>query len=233
MWRLKLARLAVNLMLAAAVETILCLQTVSAAPISAIDPHSGEPAQGGPPSCTAGSLLEKKTTPPDPLIDVPGAHIPDAGTLYSVEATGWPGAGLFFDHSPTIASESSLFDSREFEPNVADDNHKYWASAICVFPDSYLRARGEDDDDCKVVKPDADASEVLTLPFLAILGWGLVIVTVAGSYNVFGNWRVRRWVRRVAAQGVEVGAAKQRGVARGTDRRSSSRSKPRSRRYAG
>jgi hypothetical protein len=32
-----------------------------------------------------------------------------------------------------------------------------------------------------------DESEVLTLPFLAILGWGLVIVTVTGLYNVCGN----------------------------------------------
>jgi hypothetical protein len=231
MWRLKLARLAVNLMLAAAVETILCLQTVSAAPISAIDPHSGEPAQGGPPSFTASSFLETKTTPPDPLIDVPGAHIPAEGTLYSVEATGWRGAGLFFDHSPTIASESGLFESREFELNVADDNHKYWASAICVLPDSYFRARGEDDDDCKIVKPDADASEVLTLPFLAILSWGLVIVTVAGLYNFCSNWRVRRSLRRVGAEGLS--AAKQRGIARGTASRSSYRRKPRSRRYAG
>jgi len=231
MWRLKLARLAVNVILAATVETILCLQTVSAAPISAIDPHSGEPVHGGPPSFTASPLLEKKTIPSDPLIDVPSVHIPAEGTLYSIEAMGWRGAKLFFDHFPTIASLSGLFDSREFELNVSDDKHKYSASTTCVYPDSYLRTLGGGEDDCGVVNPDE--SEVLTLPFLAILGWGLVIVTVAGLYNFYANRRVRRWFRRVGAQGVGVGAARQRGNARGTARRSSSRSKPRSRRYAG
>jgi hypothetical protein len=231
MWRLKLARLAVNLMLAAAAETILCLQTVSAAPISAIDPHSGEWVHGGPPSFTAGSLLVKKTSPSDPLIDVPSAHILAEGTLYSIEATGWRGAGLFFGHFPTIASESGLFASREFELNVADDKHKYSVSTTCVYPDSYLRTLGGGKDECGVVNPDE--SEVFTLPFLAILGWGFVIVTVAGLYNFYANRRVRRWSRRVGAQGVGVGAERQRGNARGTARRSSSRNGPRSRRYAG
>jgi hypothetical protein len=229
MRRLKLARLAVNLMLAAVVETILCLQTAGAAPIPALDPHSGESVYGGPPSFTASSLLEKKTIPPDPPSDVASAHIAAEGTLYSIEATGRRGAGLFSDHVPTIASVSGLFDSKEFELNVADDKRKYSASTRCVYPDSYLRTRGGGEDDCGVVNPDE--SEVLTLPFLAILGWGLVIVTVTGLYNVCGNWRVRRWLRRVGAQGVS--AARQRGVARRTARRSSSRSKPRSRRYAG
>ena len=229
MWRLKLSRLAVNLLLAAAAATILCLQTVSAAPISAIDPHSGEPVHGGPPSFTAFSLREKKTTPSDPPSDVPSVHISVEGTLYSIEASGWRGAGLFFDHLSTIASVSGLFDSREFELNVSDDKHKYSISTTCVYPDSYLRTLDGGEDDCGVVNPDE--SEVFTLPFLAILGWGLVIVTVAGLYNLCGNWRVRRWLRRVGAQGV--GGAKRRGVARGTSRRSSSRSKQRSRRYAG
>jgi len=223
--------LAVNVILAAAAATILCLQTVSAAPISAIDPHSGEPVHGGPPSFTAFSLLEKKTTPSDPPSDVPSVHISVEGTLYSIEASGWRGAGLFFDHLSTIASVSGLFDSREFELNVADDKHKYSASTTCVYPDSYLRTLGGGEDDCGVVSPGQ--SEVLTLPFLAILGWGLVIVTVAGLYNFCGNWRVRRSLRRVGAQGVGAGVARQRGNARGTTRRSSSRSKQRSRRYAG
>jgi len=207
--------LAVNVMLAAAAATILCPQSVSAAPISATDPHSGEAVHGGSPSFTASSLI-------------PGVHIPAAeGTLYSIEATGWRGAGLFFEHFPTIALVSSWFDSREFELNVADDKYKYSASTTCVYPDSYLRTLGGGADDCGVV--NSDESEVLTLPFLAILGWGLVIVTVAGLYNVYGNWRVRRWFRRAGAQGVGVGARRPRGMAR----RSSSRSKPRSRRYAG
>jgi len=211
--------LAVNVMLAAAAATILCLQTVSAVPISAVDPLSGESVRGGPPPLAVSSLI-------------PGVHIPAAeGTLYSSEATGWRGAGLFFDYFPTIASVSSWFDSREFELNVADDKYKYSASTTCVYPDIYLRTLGGGADDCGVVNPDE--SEVLTLPFLAILGWELVIVTVAGLYNVYGNWRVRRGLRRVGAQGVGVGAARQRGNARGMARRSRSRSKPRSRRYAG
>ena len=230
MWRFKLARSAVDVILAAAVETFLCLQTVSAAPISAIDPHSGESVHGDPPSFTASSFVAKKSISSDPLIDVPSAHIPAEGTLSSIAATGWRGAKLFFDHFSTIASVSGLFDSREFELNVSDDTHKYSASTTCIYPDSYLHTLGGGEDECEVVNPDE--SEVLTLPFLAILGWGLVIVTVAGLYNFCGNWRIRRWLRRVGAQGVGVGAAKRRGVARGTARRSSSRSKPRSRRYA-
>jgi hypothetical protein len=229
MRRIKLARLALNLMLAAAVKTILCLQTAGAAPLPAIDPHSGDSVHGDPPPFTASSLLEKKTIPPDPPSDVPSVHIAAEGTLYSIEATGWRGAGLFFDHFSTIASVSGLFDSGEFELNVSDDKHKYSSSTSCVYPDSYLRTLDGGQDDCGVVNPDE--SEVFTLPFLAILGWGLVIVTVAGLYNLCGNWRVRRSLRRVGAQGI--GAARQRSIAPGTARRSSSRRKPRSRRYAG
>jgi hypothetical protein len=221
--------LAVNVILAAAAATILCLQTVSAAPISAIDPHSGETVCGDPPPLTVSYLLEKKTIRSDSPIDLPSVHISAEGTLYSIEATGSRGAGLFFDHFSTIASVSGLFDSGQFELNVSDDKHKYSASTTCVYPDSYLRTLDGGEDDCGVVNPDE--SEVFTLPFLAILGWGLVIVTVTGLYNLCGNWRVRRWLRRVGAQGV--GGAKRRGVARGTARRSSSRNGPRSRRYAG
>src|ERR1700730_13582011 len=210
MWRFKLARSAVDVILAAAVETFLCLQTVSAAPISAIDPHSGESVHGDPPSFTASSFVAKKSISSDPLIDVPSAHIPAEGTLSSIAATGWRGAKLFFGHFPTIASESGLFASREFELNFADDKHKYSVSTTCVYPDSYLRTLGGGKDECGVVYPDE--SEVFTLPFLAILGWGLVIVTVAGLYNFYANRRVRRWFRRVGAQGVGVGAARQRGV---------------------
>src|SRR5260370_42635120 len=111
MWRLKLARLAVNVILAATVETILCLQSVSAAPISAIDPHSGEPVHGGSPSFMASSLI-------------PSVHISAEGTLYSIEATGWRGAGGFFDHLPAIASVSGVFDSREVRVNGTDDKTK-------------------------------------------------------------------------------------------------------------
>lgn len=210
-----LAGLAVNAILAAAVGTAFCLQSVGAAPISAADPHSAEPVRGAP------SFVRDRTAQSDPVTDVPSIHIPAGGSANPSGATDWRGA-------KTLVNS---FDSREFELNVSDD--KYSDAAACVYPDSYLRTLAGGQDDCGVIKPGVDESEVLTLPFLAICGWAVVILAVAGLRHFYRNWRVRRWLRRAGVQRIVLGAARPRSTARDTTRRTSSRSRPRPRRYAG
>jgi hypothetical protein len=200
---------------------------VSAAPISTIDLRCDEFVPVGPPSYTASRLREEKTIPADPLIDVLSVATAAKGSLYSIEATGWDPAELFSGQFPAIASAIGLFESIDFGLNITDGKHQSPGSMICGDPDSYLRTLGGEDD-CVVAGPVG--SGVLTLPFLVILGWACVILTVVGFYRLYGNWKVRRWRRREGARGVGADAAKPRGVARGLARRSSPRGKPR---YAG
>src|SRR5207244_11474862 len=86
-----------------------------------------------------------------------------------------------------------LFDSRPLELSPSDESYKiYSAPGACVYPDSYLRRLAGGPDDCQVIQPDDDESGVLALPFLAVSGWAMVILAVAGLHHFYGNWRVRR-----------------------------------------
>ena len=233
MRRLRLTRPAVIATLAAAVVMILGLQTVSTAPLSTIDPYTAELMRGAPAFFNFSSALERKTTRSDPAIDL-ADHTPAGHIASSFEVTGWRKTELLFDYFSVIPSFSGLFDTREFELNVSDDKYKPYSNlAGCVFTDNYLRSSGGGREECGVMKPREDESGVLTLPFLAVSSWALVIFAIAGLYHFYGHWRVRWWLRRMRARGVAIRSPNPRSAAPSRARRSSSRSKPRSRRYAG
>src|SRR5262249_10839720 len=132
---------------------------------------------------------------------------------------------------------SRLFDTREFELNLADDKHRLYPDPPnCVFPDSYLRLLSGGRDDCNTINPGEEDSEILTLPFLALLGWTLVILAVAASHRFYGYWQMRQSLGRVAPRVVAIGAADPRVMTRRRLKRSSSRGRSprhRRRRYAG
>jgi hypothetical protein len=102
-----------------------------------------------------------------------------------------------------VTAVSDLFDAREFELSLLDENYKLYSDAgTCVYPESYLRTLAGGEDECGVLKPGAGDPEGFGLPFLALSGWALLILAVAGLHYAYGNWRVRRWRRRLLAQGI-------------------------------
>ena len=126
----------------------------------------------------------------------------------------------------TSAPAKSWFDTREFEFTTADDNSAaLFDAGGCVYPDSYLRSLGGGPDECSVLMPGEDKSAILTLPFLALSGWVLAICGLAGLRRAYGNWRTRRWVRRLHDRGLTSPPV--------DPRHSNSRGRRRPRRYAG
>jgi len=204
--------LLVGAALAATTEVVSCLQLACAAPI---DPHSA---------------IEKQTTAPDRA----NPDIRTGYTVRAIEAAARHELESFVHYVPEIITLTGLFAAREFEPSISDDNHKMYSGPDrCAYPDSYLRTLDGTKDECWVAKPGMVEREFLTLPFFALSAWGLIILTIASLPRLYGRWRVRRWLRRVGAQGVGRSAASSRGVAAHTRRRSSSRRKARPRSYAG
>jgi hypothetical protein len=123
-----------------------------------------------------------------------------------------------------------LFRSREFELSVTEDEYKRHSRPVsCVNSESILRRLAGGAEDCPAIKPGVEESEVFNLPFLAICGWALVVLGVAGLHRLYGIWRVRRWLRRMRAQGLVPSAPATRRLAERRARRPSSRAKPRSR----
>jgi hypothetical protein len=217
--------LAITTFLAAAIAASACPKTVTAGPTAAIEPHSTEFLR------RAASVVEKTTETSVATAEVPNSHTLREGSLVAVEETVHHQAELFVN----LFSASGLFDSPELEPNLADDRYKPNSDrGACVYSDSYLRTLGGGTDDCGVLKPGEDEPAVFTLPFLALSGWAFVILAVAGLHYVRGQWRVRRWRRRMLVQGIAIGAPKRRGTAGTTARRSTSRGRPHAQRqYAG
>ena len=130
---------------------------------------------------------------------------------------------------------ASWFDGRELKLSAAGDDKSemFVDPAACVYPDAFLRLLAGGRDDCGLLKPGADDSEILTLPFLALAAWVLVICGVAGLHYFHRNWRVWRWLRSMRAQGlVPSGTNWRRSPQRG-HRRSSRQHRTASRRYAG
>ena len=96
------------------------------------------------------------------------------------------------------------FDKRELKLGAAGDDKSamFVDPAACVYPDAFLRSLAGGRDDCGLLKPGADESEILTLPFLALSAWVLVICGVAGLHHFYRNWRLWRWLRSMRAQGL-------------------------------
>jgi hypothetical protein len=215
--------LAVRVTLVAAVQVMLSLRTPSAAPIAVTDPHSAGPFRGAPP-------VEKPTTASDAASEQIAAEIGE----YTIEATGWREPELRAGDFPTIAPMNGLFGSRESELQISDEKNKpYSDTPVCVHPDARSRMVVGSEDECRMVKSWGIESVILSVPFLALSGWALVILIVAGLYRLYGNWRIYQWLRRARARGIKVRPPRSRVAYRGTGRRTSSRGRTRSRRYAG
>jgi hypothetical protein len=140
--------------------------------------------------------------------------------------------------APDVASEAvpshGWFDETELKLSATDDKFDVLVDpSACVYPDSFLRILAGGRDDCGFLNPGTDESEILTLPFLALSGWILVICVVAALYYFHRNWRVRRWLRRMQAQGFVRSPARSLRSSGHRAHRSGRRHRAGSRRYAG
>src|SRR5690348_16436741 len=108
------------------------------------------------------------------------------------------------DGAPQTDSFGGWFDERELKLGAAGDDKSdmFVDPTACIYPEAYLRSLAGGRDDCGVLKPGRDETEALTLPFLALSGWMLVVCAVAALHHFHHNWRVRRWLRRMEAQGL-------------------------------
>ena len=127
------------------------------------------------------------------------------------------------------------FDGRELKLSAAGDDKSemFVDPAACVYPDAFLRLLAGGRDDCGLLKSGADETEILTLPFLALTAWVLVICGVAGLHYFHRNWRLWRWLRSLRAQGFVPSATNWRRPPQRRHRRSSRHHRAASRRYAG
>ena len=138
------------------------------------------------------------------------------------------------DAAPGADPTAGWFDDRELKLSAAGDDKSdmFVDPAACVYPDAYLRSLAGGRDDCGLLKPGADEYEILTLPFLALSAWVLVICAIAGLHHFYRNWRVWRWLRSMRAQGLVPSGNWRRRLHR-RHRRSSQHRRTASRRYAG
>jgi hypothetical protein len=127
------------------------------------------------------------------------------------------------------------FDERELKLSVAggDKSDMFVDPTACVYPDAFLRNLAGGRDDCGLLKPGPDVSEILTLPFLALSAWLLVICAIAGLHYFHRNWRLWRWLRSMRAQGLAPITTNWRRPPQRRHRRSSRHRRTASRRYAG
>ena len=134
----------------------------------------------------------------------------------------------------TADPTAGWFDGRELKLSAAGDDKSdaFVDPAACVYPDAFLRALAGGRDDCGLLKPGADEYEILTLPFLALSAWVLVICGIAGLHQFYRSWRVWRWLRSMRAQGLVPSGNWRRRLPR-RHRRPSRHRRTASRRYAG
>ena len=127
------------------------------------------------------------------------------------------------------------FDDRELKLSAAGDDKSdmFVDPTACVYPDAYLRSLAGGRDDCALLKPGTDESEILTLPFLALSAWVVVICAIAALHHFHRNWRLWRWLRSKRAQGLVPSGTNWRRPPRRRRRRSSRHGRTASRRYAG
>src|SRR5215469_13038989 len=197
--------------IAAIAATVLSLQAPSAAPVSTIDPQSADLVAAVPYSSQAFSGVESSTPAVESLkqfeIVPPGEQLLPAGPV-----AGWfAGGGTEFGLS---GDKSAL----QTDP------------AACLYLDSYLhRARGERDD-CRILTP-GDDSKILTLPYLALSAWALVVIAAAGAYHLYRRYQVRRWLHQLRGRGLAPPVASRRVQVARRSRRLRSRGRSRRRSY--
>jgi hypothetical protein len=206
-----LPRLVIIAVLAAALPAVLSMQTAGPAAAPLVDTHPAA-VLVGPPS-VAGA--ETRTAQPHSIEPAAAAGAVDA-RMEADPPAGW-------------------FDGRELRLSAAGDDKSemFVDPAACVYPDAFLRLLAGGRDDCGLRKPGADETEILTLPFLALTAWVLVICGVAGLHYFHRNWRLWRWLRSLRAQGFVPSATNWRRPPQRRHRRSSRHHRAASRRYAG
>ena len=167
-----LPRLVIIWVLAAALPAVWSMQTAGPAAAPLIE---AQPAEVLRPPPLAGA--ETRAAQPRSIDPAAAAGAVDA-TAQADPMAGW-------------------FDKRELKLGAAGDDKSamFVDPAACVYPDAFLRALAGGRDDCGLLKPGADEYEILTLPFLAVSAWVLVICGVAGLHHFYRNWRLRRWLR--------------------------------------
>jgi hypothetical protein len=206
-----LPRLVIIAVLAAALPAVLSMQTAGPAAAPLVDTHPAEVLVGPPPVAGA----ETRTAQPHSIEPAAAAGAVDA-RMEADPPAGW-------------------FDGRELRLSAAGDDKSemFVDPAACVYPDAFLRLLAGGRDDCGLRKPGADETEILTLPFLALTAWVLVICGVAGLHYFHRNWRLWRWLRSLRAQGFVPSATNWRRPPQRRHRRSSRHHRTASRRYAG
>ena len=199
--------------IAAGVLTVLSMTVVSAAPILAID------------------LYPAVFAPPAPLVSQTPPFIEDVTALQEPAPVGFFGLSKEF---LTIGLAGGWFDTAGVEPGIADDRFALQIDpGSCIYPDSYFRSLAAGENDCRVLRPGGDHSEIFTLPFVAVSAWTLVILAGAGFYHVHRTWRARRWLHHLRGQGLAPQNASRRGHSVRGSREQRSRARSRRRSYAG
>jgi hypothetical protein len=136
------------------------------------------------------------------------------------------------DAAPGAEPIAGWFDERELKLSAGGDDKSemFVDPAACVYPDAFLRSLAGGRDDCGLLKPGTDESDILTLPFLAVSAWVVSICAIAALHHFHRNWRLWRWLSSMRAQGLVPSATNWR---RPLHRRSSRHSRTASRRYVG
>jgi hypothetical protein len=206
-----LPRLVIIAVLASGLPAVLLMQTAGPAPAPLVEAQPAEFLVAPLPPLGA----ERKTANPysiDPAVVIPA-----------------------IDAAPGADPAAGWFDERELKLGTAGDDKSdmFVDPAACVYPDAFLRSLAGGRDDCGLIKPGADVSEFQTLPFLALSAWVLVICAIAAFHRFHRNWRLRRWLRRMRAQGLAPSATNWRRPPQRRHRRSSRHGRTASRRYAG
>lgn len=127
------------------------------------------------------------------------------------------------------------YDLRELKlsPAGGDKSDMFVDPNACVYPDAFLRSLAGGRDDCSLLKPGTDESEIFNLPFLALTAWVVLIGAIAALHHFYRNWRLWRWLRSMRAQGLVTNATSWRRPPHRRHRRSSRHGRTASRRYAG
>ena len=198
--------------IAAIAATVLSLQAPSAAPVSTIDPQSADLVAAAPYSSQAFSAVESLTPAVESLkqfeIVPPGEEL-----LQARSVAGWfAGGGTEFGFS---GDKSAL----QIDP------------AACLYLDSYLHSARGERDDCRILTP-GDDSKILTLLYLALSAWVLVVIAAAGVYHLYRRYRVRRWLHQLRGRGLAPPVASRRVQVARRSRRLRSRGRSRRRSYA-
>jgi len=190
----------------------MSLQAVSAAPVSTIDPRSADLVSGAPYTPEAYSVIESSRPAVESLKQ--SELVPSEELLPTGSVAGWfvgGGAELgFWDDKSAL----------QIDP------------AACLYLDSYLHSGRSGKGDCRVLTP-GDDSEILTLPYLALSAWALVVIAAAGAYHIYRRYRARRWLHQLRGRGLAPPVASRRVQVARRSRRLRSRGRSRRRSYAG